>query len=218
MVPWAFVTLTVASGMVDAVSYLRLGHVFVANMTGNVVFIGFALAGDHTISVAGSLTAMGAFLLGAFAGGRLVQRISDDVKLLLTATVIELALALAALGFVTAMTVQPRTVPAYAVTALVALAIGTQIAAVRKIAIPDFTTTVLTMTLAGIAADVSGSPDARLARRLTSVVSMFGGALAGAAIVLRGGLVPAFALIALMFAITVGIVVATGRARTAPSP
>src|SRR5580704_12648879 len=38
-------TLTVVSGVVDAVSYFGLGHVFTANMTGNVVLIGFALAG-----------------------------------------------------------------------------------------------------------------------------------------------------------------------------
>ena len=33
------------TGLVDAFSYLVLGHVFVANMTGNVVFLGFAIAG-----------------------------------------------------------------------------------------------------------------------------------------------------------------------------
>src|SRR5437867_4505398 len=36
--------LTVVTGLVDAFSYLVLGRVFVANMTGNVVFLGFALA------------------------------------------------------------------------------------------------------------------------------------------------------------------------------
>jgi hypothetical protein len=34
-------TLTVVTGTVDAVSILSLGRVFVANMTGNVVFVGF---------------------------------------------------------------------------------------------------------------------------------------------------------------------------------
>ncbi|MBV8724916.1 MAG: DUF1275 domain-containing protein, partial [Candidatus Eremiobacteraeota bacterium] len=37
MIPWALIVLTVTTGTVDAISYLRLGHVFVANMTGNVV-------------------------------------------------------------------------------------------------------------------------------------------------------------------------------------
>ena len=39
----ALLTLTFVTGLVDAVSYLRLGHVFVANMTGNVVFLGFSV-------------------------------------------------------------------------------------------------------------------------------------------------------------------------------
>ena len=42
--------LTILTGVVDAASYLKLGHVFVANMTGNVVFLGFALAGAHGLS------------------------------------------------------------------------------------------------------------------------------------------------------------------------
>jgi uncharacterized membrane protein YoaK (UPF0700 family) len=43
--PVLLVCLTVVTGLVDAFSYLSLGHVFVANMTGNVVFLGFGLAG-----------------------------------------------------------------------------------------------------------------------------------------------------------------------------
>src|SRR6266545_1997961 len=62
---------TVVTGLVDAVSYLKLGHVFVANMTGNVVLLGFAAGGVSEFSVAISLVAIGSFLLGAVAGGRL---------------------------------------------------------------------------------------------------------------------------------------------------
>ncbi len=47
--PVLLLALTVATGLVDAVSYLVLGHVFVANMTGNVVFSGFALSGDDRL-------------------------------------------------------------------------------------------------------------------------------------------------------------------------
>ena len=46
--PAVLVGLTAVTGLVDAVSYLALGHVFTANMTGNVVFLGFALAGPTT--------------------------------------------------------------------------------------------------------------------------------------------------------------------------
>ena len=65
------VTLTFVTGLVDAFSYLALGHVFVANMTGNVVFLGFALAGARGFSVTASLVALAAFWCGALAGGRI---------------------------------------------------------------------------------------------------------------------------------------------------
>jgi hypothetical protein len=50
--------------------YLGLGHVFVANMTGNVVFLGFALGGAPGLSASLSLASVAAFLLGAVGGGR----------------------------------------------------------------------------------------------------------------------------------------------------
>src|ERR1019366_7950213 len=63
------VALTLISGLVDAVSYLGLGHVFTANMTGNVVVLGFAAAGAAGFSVLASLTSLGAFLLAALCAG-----------------------------------------------------------------------------------------------------------------------------------------------------
>src|SRR5580765_3532117 len=76
--PAFLVCLTVVTGLVDAFSYLALGHVFVANMTGNVVFSGFALAGAAAFSPAASLTALGAFVLGALLGGRVAHRAHAD--------------------------------------------------------------------------------------------------------------------------------------------
>jgi uncharacterized membrane protein YoaK (UPF0700 family) len=55
--PALLLLLTVATGVVDAVSLLALGRVFIANMTGNVVFIGFALAGAPGFSLIASLLA-----------------------------------------------------------------------------------------------------------------------------------------------------------------
>jgi uncharacterized membrane protein YoaK (UPF0700 family) len=65
--PPVLLVLTVVTGLVDAVSYLKLGHVFVANMTGNVVFLGFAIAGASGLSAAASIVALATFLLGALA-------------------------------------------------------------------------------------------------------------------------------------------------------
>src|SRR5204862_2147685 len=82
--------LTVVTGLVDAVSYLTLGHVFVANMTGNVVFLGFALAGASGFSIAASLVALAAFALGAMAGGHLNSRLgAHRGRLLAAATGVE---------------------------------------------------------------------------------------------------------------------------------
>ncbi|NEA02006.1 DUF1275 domain-containing protein, partial [Streptomyces sp. SID10116] len=72
--PPLLLALTVVTGLVDAVSYLALGHVFVANMTGNVVFLGFALAGAEGLSATASVVSMTAFLAGALAGGRFGTR------------------------------------------------------------------------------------------------------------------------------------------------
>src|SRR2546423_13449781 len=73
--------LTVVTGLVDAVSYLSLGHVFTANMTGNVVFLGFALASAPDLSVARSGAALAAFAAGALVAGRTVARIGTGPRL-----------------------------------------------------------------------------------------------------------------------------------------
>ncbi len=72
--PPLLIVLTIVTGLVDAVSYLSLGHVFVANMTGNVVFLGFAMAGASDLSAAASLVALVAFMAGALLGGRVGTR------------------------------------------------------------------------------------------------------------------------------------------------
>src|SRR5713101_7190652 len=69
--------MTLVTGLVDAFSHLVLGHVFVANMTGNVVFLAFALAGAPGFSILASLVALGSFVLGSFGGGLLGSRLSQ---------------------------------------------------------------------------------------------------------------------------------------------
>src|SRR5438270_886297 len=75
LLPPLLVLLTIVTGIVDAVAYLRLGHVFVANMTGNVVFLGFSAAGASGLSVIGSLVAIACFLPGGVVAGRLATRV-----------------------------------------------------------------------------------------------------------------------------------------------
>ncbi|HEX4593115.1 MAG TPA: DUF1275 family protein, partial [Bryobacteraceae bacterium] len=57
--------MTAVSGVVDAVSFIALGHVFTANMTGNVVFLGFAIGGVPGLSIWRSLLALVFFMSGA---------------------------------------------------------------------------------------------------------------------------------------------------------
>jgi uncharacterized membrane protein YoaK (UPF0700 family) len=181
--------LTVLTGLVDAFSYLALGHVFVANMTGNVVFLAFALAGAKGFSIPASLLALAAFLLGAVGGGRLISRRGGHrARLLVAATTIEAVLAAAAL-VVTLVVANPgRGAGRYALIAVLGLAMGLQNATARRLAVPDLTTTVLTLTLTGIAADARllGGQGSRAGRRVPSVLAMFVGALVGGLLV-EGG-------------------------------
>jgi hypothetical protein len=111
--PPLLLLLTAVTGLVDAVSILRLGRVFVANMTGNVVFTGFALTGAPGFSLSASLFALAGFLAGAAIGGTLATRAGHDrALLLLSAAGSELALVAAALAVAasaTALTAVPAT-------------------------------------------------------------------------------------------------------------
>ena len=183
--------LTVVTGVVDAVSILRLGHVFVADMTGNVVFLGFALAGAAGFSVAESLVALVAFLAGAALAGRLFRAPPERIHLLYGTALMETALCA---GATVVVAVAQGSTARYAVTVLLAVAMGAQNATVRRLAVADLTTTVLTLTLTGLAADPLGwaRPGAHTRRRLAAVAAMLGGAVGGALLVLQ--VAPAAAL------------------------
>jgi uncharacterized membrane protein YoaK (UPF0700 family) len=186
--PPLLLALTLVTGLVDATSYLKLGHVFVANMTGNVVFLGFGIAGAGGISVWASLTALGSFLVGGVGGGRMGARWSSDRgRHLAATTTTELLLVAAALVVAAFSTHHVGTGSRYAMVALLAVAMGVQNATARKLAVPDLTTTVLTMTLTGVAADsaLAGGHGSRLSRRALSVTAMLLGALIGGALVLK---------------------------------
>jgi uncharacterized membrane protein YoaK (UPF0700 family) len=145
--------LTVVTGVVDAVSILSLGRVFVANMTGNVVFVGFALSGAPGFSLSASLFALGGFLVGAFAGGAMIARMGKNRAVLLRNTVgIELVLVLVAVVLASSLSTPFANPVKDSIAAVTAIAMGIQNAAARRLAVPDLTTTVLTMTLTGLAA------------------------------------------------------------------
>jgi uncharacterized membrane protein YoaK (UPF0700 family) len=197
--------LTVVTGMVDAVSFVALGHVFVANMTGNVVFLGFAAAGVGGLSVMASLAAIAAFLLGATVSGRAGIRLGGHRGRYLRA-VAGLGALLAALATVAAaLAGQPVSSGArFALIVPLAIATGAQNAMARRLAVPDLTTTVLTMTLTGLAADshLAGGGGGHPRRRLLPVAAMFGGALLSALLVLHADLIVPLAIVTALLAST----------------
>jgi len=182
------VAMTFVTGLVDAYSYLVLGHVFVANLTGNILFLGFALVGEHGLLVAASLSALGAFVLGAAMGGKLIAVMKEHRgRLLGVASSVQAVFLAIALVFAVLSSSAVQGGYRYALIVSLAIAMGVQNAASRKLAVPDLTTTVLTLTITGISADsvFVGGSGSRAGRRLVAVVSMFLGALVGAAAVLH---------------------------------
>jgi uncharacterized membrane protein YoaK (UPF0700 family) len=191
------VALTLLTGLVDAVSYLKLGHVFVANMTGNVVFLGFALAGAGGLSVAASLIALGSFLIGAFAGGRLgLRNAAHRGRLLRSATAAQATLILIALVAAVLAGEPLGQAIRYALIVVLALAMGVQNAAAQRLAVPELTTTVLTRTLTGLASEggVGGGAGAHAGRRSVAVAAMLLGAVAGGLLALHVSVAATLAL------------------------
>jgi uncharacterized membrane protein YoaK (UPF0700 family) len=212
VLPPLMILLTLLTGVVDAVAYLRLGHVFVANMTGNVVFLGFAAAGAGGLSVPGSLLALACFLPGGVAAARLAGRLGDDrLRQLRAASAVQAVLCAAAIPVAALGGQDLGAGTRYTLIALLALAMGVQNATARRLAVPDLTTTVLTLTLTGIAADswLGGGSGARTARRVLSVAAMLLGAIIGALLLLQ---VAAVAALSLATTILVVVVVAAHRA------
>jgi uncharacterized membrane protein YoaK (UPF0700 family) len=190
--PPLLVAMTLVTGLVDAFSYLVLGHVFVANMTGNVVFLAFALVGVAGFSIWASAAALLAFGVGALAGGWIGARLGQNRGQLLSAAVAVQATLFAVSVVLAAVSTNP--VPAgYRYPLIVALSVGmgVQNATARRLAVPDLTTTVLTLTITGIAADstIAGGKGLSTGRRAISVVAMFLGALIGAVFVLHVAIV-----------------------------
>jgi uncharacterized membrane protein YoaK (UPF0700 family) len=203
----ALLALTFSTGLVDAVSYLGLGRVFTANMTGNIVLLGFGIAGSGGLPVVAPLVSLGAFLAGAGIGGVLAGTVGDrHAQHVARALAIEAALILAAAVTAAAIDVRAAAVSGDAVIALLALAMGVRNATVRRLGVPDLTTTVLTMTLTGLAADspVVGGSGKGSVRRIAAVLAMLCGAVAGA-LLLEISLVPPLVAAA---ALAVGVALA----------
>lgn len=173
------------TGMVDAVCYLGLGHVFTANMTGNVVLLGFALAGSTSLSVARSVTAIATFLLGAVLGVRLARSTDHSTRhgpaaAFASEAALLLLSAVAAVG--ASLGSSAVAMSAFVVIALTGVAMGIRNATIRRLGEREVNTTVLTMTLTAIGSDsmLAGGTNQGGHRRLGFVMSVLAGAALGA--------------------------------------
>jgi uncharacterized membrane protein YoaK (UPF0700 family) len=175
--PPLLLLLSATTGLVDAVSVLGLGKVFTANMTGNIVFLGFAAAGTPGFAARPYLVALLAFLAGALVAGGTGSAWAGPAPVA----------AGRRAGGNSRVGAGGRagagcSAPIEAIIALTALAMGFRNATIRQLKVPDLTTTVLTLTLTGIAADtpLTGGANPNLVRRIGSVASIFAGAAVGA--------------------------------------
>ncbi|NYI21959.1 DUF1275 domain-containing protein [Sphingobium indicum] len=193
--PWLLLLLSVTTGLVDAISVLGLGKVFTANMTGNVVFLGFAASGAPSFKFAPYVFAIATFMIGALVAGQIGKRHAGSPlrRWLIIAASVEAILLWVAAGVAVGFDVTTQTPGSsvYIIIALTGLAMGFRNATIRQLKVPDLTTTVLTLTITGLAADSSfaGGTNPNWARRIGSVAAIFLGAAIGAWFVTHGGLV-----------------------------
>jgi len=213
--PGLLFVLTAVTGVIDAVSLLTMGRVFVANITGTIVTLGLALAGTLGIVRATALAALATFVLGAYAGGQMIIHFGGHRgRLLLRTLAVEVVFVVVAIPVtvpLTATLAPELSVRAVVAAAILAFAMGMQIAVVRRLKVPDMNTTVVTMVITGLAADAHGGGRASFLRRLVAVLSLLVGAALGALLVLRAGPAWALAVAALMIVGVLAVAAVTSR-------
>jgi uncharacterized membrane protein YoaK (UPF0700 family) len=199
--------LTFATGIVDAVSVLALGHIFVANMTGNVIFLGFWFVPHSGIDLTAAIVAFVSFLAGTVLGGRFARHIDSEVRLWLTVALgaeVVVLLTLSILAGAGVLNYHDNT--KLILTAGLAVTFGSQNATARLFGIQELSTTVLTSTIVGLGFDsrLAGGTGHREKLRYSVVVTMCAGAVAGATIT-RFTVAPAIALAAAVVAVSAAI-------------
>jgi uncharacterized membrane protein YoaK (UPF0700 family) len=191
-------TLTAAAGSADAVSYLGLGRVFTANMTGNLVLLGIAIGQGQLAGSIRAVIAFAGFVIGVLLGVRLTEGFPSPSggrqgggratpRWPHSATLALLAEVGLLLGLVAGWEIIGERTAPVAIDILIALsagAMGMQTAAARRIGVVGVTTTFVTGMLTGlIAALVTGGSGRRQATLWAATLAcLLIGAAAGAAV------------------------------------
>jgi uncharacterized membrane protein YoaK (UPF0700 family) len=203
----ALLLLTFATGVVDAISVLVLGHVFVANMTGNVIFLGFWFVPHSGFDMTAALVAFVSFVAGTVLGGRLARHIDSEVRLWLTValgTEVVVLVLLSVLAGAGVLNYRDNT--KLILIAGLAMTFGSQNATARQFGIQELSTTVLTSTIVGLGFDsrLAGGSGHREKLRYGVVATMCAGAVVGATMT-RFTVAPVIALAAALVATAAAI-------------
>jgi uncharacterized membrane protein YoaK (UPF0700 family) len=205
--------LTCAAGLVDAISYLEMGHVFTAMMTGNTVLLAIAIGQGEVMAALRSTLALIAFSVGA-AGGAMVLRHGRVRGAWPRIVTVTLAIEAVVLGVFAALwrvegTVPRSDSPLLVLIALSGLAMGIQAAAVRHLGVPGVASTYITGTLTSLMAELVTGSATRHLRLLASVFLVYGaGALVGTVLQARSS-----SLLAWLPFVCVAAVVVNGLVR-----
>ncbi len=175
--------LTFATGLVDAISVLVLGHIFVANMTGNVIFLGFWFVPHSGVDMTAAVVAFASFLAGTVLGGRFARHLEHDTRRWVTVALAVECVVLVGLSVLAgAGVLRYHDNTKLILIAGLAVAFGSQNATARQFGIQELSTTVLTSTIVGIGVDsrLAGGTGRRGKLRYSVVLTMCAGAVVGA--------------------------------------
>ncbi|MFJ1704766.1 YoaK family protein [Kitasatospora sp. NPDC088346] len=206
----ALVGLTVTTGLIEAVCFLALGHVFTAVMTGNLLFLAFGVAGARGLSALASAVSFGGFTVGVVAGAAVEARVdARRHRWFLVGLVVESLLlgAAAAAAWDLPPTGDDPSPRHLAVVAATAVAMGLRNVTTLRAHVPDLPTTIATRTLTALLSGAAPAGGGRpVLRRTAALGSMFGGGVLGA-LMLDAGWAPQVPLLA---AASAGLAIAAG--------
>jgi uncharacterized membrane protein YoaK (UPF0700 family) len=216
------VILTVASGSLDAVGFLRLGGVFTSVMTANMVLLGVSAGRRDAALALHAGAAFAGYIVGVFVGSRVAGRAVDGQPVWprrLSVTLgFELALLAVFAGWWEASGGHPDGAATYGLLAVNATALGMQSAAVMRLGVSGLSTTYLTGTLTQLVANLRAGVPAPARRSLAILVALIsGGALGALATIEAPRVVPVIPLGALAL-VLVGSHVAFGGQQRGPDP
>ncbi len=183
----ALYLITGVCGLIDAACFLSFGGVFAEIMTGNLLFLSFAIGvGEPIRGIVKYVPVLLAFSIGAVVGGRLVRGSWQETRI---GFVVEWTLLAAALLISVASHPAYDSLARGFVVSLLAIAMGLQNALIRRHGVPDLATNVMTLTLTALIAEtrIAGGESERWQRRSTSVAIFLATATLGAALTVSVG-------------------------------